>query len=125
MGGFKIGYVLAREVLRWKYCVKDVEKLQAQGHGEPGADPDFPTLGPQLWAVGSSQVDQGFRGLGYGKMLYEALIEDIGRQAGVRGAFVGADECAAGSTSKDAQRVWKSLARDYPSSGNVVYVGPK
>jgi GNAT superfamily N-acetyltransferase len=70
-------------------------------------------------------VDQGFRGLGYGKMLYKALIEEAGKQAGPRGAFVGADECAAGSTSKDAQRVWKSLARYYPSSGNVVFAGPK
>jgi len=119
------GYVTAHEVLQFEYCTKDVEKLQAQGHGTPGGNPDFPTLGSQLFAVTNSRVNAEFRGLGYGKELYKALIEEVGNQAGDPGAFVGADECAAGSTSKDAQRVWKSLARDYPSSGNVVYVGPK
>ena len=125
MSGFKIGYVTAREVLRWKHCAKDVERLQAQGIGKVGIMPDFPTLGPNLWAVGNSQVDQEFRGLGYGKMLYEKLIEEIGNQSSSRGAFVGADMCTGGSTSKGALGVWRSLARDYPSSGNVVYVGPK
>jgi len=125
MSGYRIGFVTAREVLRWKYCADDVEKLQDQGYGEPGRLPDFPTLGPLLFAVGNAQVDEAFRGFGHGKKLYKALIEEVGKQAGDRGAFVGADECAAGSTSKDAQRVWRSLSRDYPSSGNVVYVGPK
>ena len=70
-------------------------------------------------------MDDAFRGYGYGKNLYKAIIDEIGKHVGNRGAFVGANECAAGHTSEAAQRVWESLARDYPSSGNVVYVGPK
>tara|TARA_Y100000296_G_C5097082_1_gene217954 strand:- start:12 stop:509 length:498 start_codon:yes stop_codon:yes gene_type:complete len=123
MSGQKMGSIIAREVLRWKYCADDVEKLKAQGYDYE--DPRWPSLGPQLFAVGNSEIDQAFRGQGWGKKMYKVLIDAIGKKAGDRGAFVGADECAAGSTSKDAQRVWKSLARDYPSSGNVVYVGPK
>ena len=123
MSGMRIGSATAREVLSYEHCTEDVEKLKDQGYDYN--NPKFPTLGPTLYAIGESHVDEAFRGFGYGKKLYKAIIDEIGKHVGNRGAFVGADECAAGSTSEAAQRVWKSVGRDYPSSGNVVYVGPK
>ena len=123
MSGMRIGSATAREVLEYEHCTEDVEKLKAQGYDYD--NPKFPTLGPSLYTIGESHVDEAFRGFGYGKKLYKAIIEEIGKHVGNRGAFVGADECAVGHTSEAAQRVWKSLGRDYPSSGNVVYVGLK
>ena len=39
------------------------------------------------------------------------------------GVFVGAHHCTIGSgTSEDAKRVWKSLAREYNASGDVIFV---
>jgi len=123
MGGQKMGSIIAREVSRWKYCADDVEKLKAQGYDYE--DPRWPLLGPKLFAVGNSAIDQAFRGQGWGKKMYKVLIDAIRQEAGRRGAFIGADVCTGGSTSKGALGVWRSLASDYPSSGNVVYVGPK
>ena len=40
------------------------------------------------------------------------------------GVFIGAHHCTLGSgTSDAAKRVWKSLARDYTSSGDVIFIG--
>ena len=40
------------------------------------------------------------------------------------GVFIGAHHCTLGSgTSDAAKRVWKSLTRDYTSSGDVIFIG--
>ena len=40
------------------------------------------------------------------------------------GVFVGAHYCTIGSGTSDyAKRVWKSITRDYTSSGDVIFIG--
>ena len=65
------------------------------------------------------------RGKGYGKQIYKAFIDkavEYSRSYG--GVFIGAHHCTIGSgTSDDAKRVWSSLAREYNSSGDVIFIG--
>jgi len=65
------------------------------------------------------------RGKGHGKEIYKAFIDkasEYARRDG--GLFVGAYYCTIGSgTSPDARRLWKSLVRDYTSSGDVIFIG--
>jgi hypothetical protein len=65
------------------------------------------------------------RGKGHGKEIYKAFIDkasEYSKRDG--GVFIGAHHCTIGSgTSPSAQRVWKSLSRDYNSSGNVIFIG--
>ena len=65
------------------------------------------------------------RGKGYGKQIYKAFIDkavEYSRSSG--GVFIGAHYCTIGSgTSEDAKRVWASLAREYNSSGDVIFIG--
>ena len=65
------------------------------------------------------------RGKGYGKELYKAFIAQAAEYAKpYGGVFVGAHYCTIGSgTSDDAKRVWKSITRDYTSSGDVIFIG--
>ena len=65
------------------------------------------------------------RGKGHGKEIYKAFIDkavEYSRSYG--GVFIGAHHCTIGSgTSDDAKRVWNSLAREYNSSGDVIFIG--
>ena len=65
------------------------------------------------------------RGKGYGKQIYKAFIDkavEYSRSSG--GVFIGAHHCTIGSgTSPEAKRVWASLAREYNSSGDVIFIG--
>ena len=65
------------------------------------------------------------RGKGYGKQIYKAFIDkavEYSRSYG--GVFIGAHHCTIGSgTSEAAKRVWASLAREYNSSGDVIFIG--
>ena len=65
------------------------------------------------------------RGKGNGKKIYNAFIaQAVYHSRNYGGVFIGAHRCVMGSgTSEDAQRVWKSLVRDYSSSGMVIFVG--
>ena len=72
------------------------------------------------------------RGKGHGKEIYKAFIDQaVEYSKHYGGVFVGAHACTigggvgpfSGGTSKDAQRVWKSLRRDYNSSGMVIFIG--
>ena len=65
------------------------------------------------------------RGKGYGKEIYKAFIAQAAEYAKpYGGVFVGAHYCTIGSgTSDDAKRVWKSITRDYTSSGDVIFIG--
>ena len=65
------------------------------------------------------------RGKGHGKEIYKAFIEqaaEYSKSAG--GVFIGAHRCVMGSGSSEAaQRVWKSLGREYNASGLVIFIG--
>tara|TARA_R110002110_G_C13088694_1_gene684609 strand:- start:85 stop:624 length:540 start_codon:yes stop_codon:yes gene_type:complete len=65
------------------------------------------------------------RGKGHGKEIYKAFIDQaIEYSKSYGGVFVGAYHCTIGSgTSPDAKRVWKSLTREYNSSGDVIFIG--
>lgn len=81
---------------------------------------------PKFYDVNNAWIsDEKNRGKGHGKEIYKAFIEqavEYSRSAG--GVFVGAHHCTIGSgTSPEAKRVWASLARDYTSSGDVIFIG--
>ena len=56
---------------------------------------------------------------------YKAFIDQAVKYSkSYGGVFVGAHYCTIGSgTSEAAKRVWKSLAREYNSSGDVIFIG--
>jgi hypothetical protein len=81
---------------------------------------------PKFYDVNNAWIsDEKNRGKGHGKEIYKAFIEqavEYSRSSG--GVFVGAHHCTIGSgTSPEAKRVWASLARDYTSSGDVIFIG--
>ena len=72
---------------------------------------------PPVWIIrGAELFDPDLRGKGFGKLLYKALFSYIASKKGV----VGPNRCSGGSTSPDAQRVWKSLRSMYPKHGPLI-----
>ena len=81
---------------------------------------------PRFYDVNNAWINNPEnRGKGYGKEIYRAFIDkavEYSRSSG--GVFIGAHYCTIGSgTSEDAKRVWASLAREYNSSGDVIFIG--
>jgi hypothetical protein len=72
------------------------------------------------WYVSWSEVQVEWRGVGLGRLLYDAAIDAMFKaRGGWRGepgpfVFMPGDCSTIGSTSKEARRVWPSLARDWP-----------
>jgi hypothetical protein len=72
------------------------------------------------WYVSWSEVQVEWRGEGLGRLLYDAAIDAMFKaRGGWRGepgpfVFMPGDCSTIGSTSKEARRVWPSLARDWP-----------
>ena len=122
----------------WEYSMRGAEsrqeEVETRGRGLACAN-DLRALGaegkyPNLLAVHHAFLDDASRkGQGIGRAMYEALFREAfavreRRIGGAKGPlFVMPHACTtAGSTSDDAMRVWKSLAKRYPSSGVVVRV---
>ena len=122
----------------WEYSMRGAEsrqeEVETRGRGLACAN-DLRALGaegkyPNLLAVHHAFLDDASRkGQGIGRARYEALFREAfavreRRIGGAKGPlFVMPHACTtAGSTSDDAMRVWKSLAKRYPSSGVVVRV---
>ena len=81
---------------------------------------------PPFYDVTNAWIhDEKNRGKGHGKEIYKAFIDKAAEYAKRNGGlFVGAYYCTIGSgTSPDARRLWKSLTRDYTSSGDVIFIG--
>jgi hypothetical protein len=81
---------------------------------------------PKFYDVNNAWINNPEnRGKGHGKEIYRAFIDkavEYSRSSG--GVFVGAHHCTIGSgTSPAAKRVWASLAREYNSSGDVIFIG--
>ena len=81
---------------------------------------------PRFYDVNNAWINNPEnRGKGYGKEIYKAFIDkavEYSRSYG--GVFIGAHHCTIGSgTSPEAKRVWASLAREYNSSGDVIFIG--
>jgi hypothetical protein len=64
------------------------------------------------------------RGKGLGRKLYDGLIADL-RTQHPEGFYLVPNRCGSGDTSPDADRVWASLRRTYPSRGLVLFVPPE
>jgi len=145
-----IGYAQGGENLRFKECQDDVdaimqmpEYIEAKERFEANnttremiEDPDSPhgfrmdevpaKFRPRFFDVENAWItNPENRGKGHGKEIYKAFISQAAEYSKTYGGvFVGAHRCVMGSgTSEDAQRVWKSLGRDYTSSGEVIFIG--
>ena len=131
-----IGYAQGMQHLRFKECQSDVdalmetpefikakEKYEANntwGDGSPK------TFRPRFYDIENAWItNPEQRGKGYGKEIYKAFIAQAAEYAkSYGGVFVGAHHCTIGSgTSPEARRVWKSITRDYTSSGDVIFIG--
>ena len=133
-----IGYAQGFQQLRFKECQSDVEAL-TQTPEYLKAEEKFKSDPKNIWGDGERKkfsprfydVDNAWisnpenRGRGHGKEIYKAFIDKaVGYSRSYGGVFVGAHHCTIGSgTSPDAKRVWKSLAREYTSSGDVIFIG--
>ena len=133
-----VGYAQGGENLRFKECQDDVdaimqmpEYLEAEERYKSDPKNTWPDGSPQRFKPRFYDVENAWitnpenRGKGHGKEIYKAFIDkaiEYSRSYG--GVFIGAHRCTIGSgTSEDAQRVWKSLGRDYTSSGMVIFIG--
>ena len=124
----------------WAYSMRAIEEHEAdekqRGRGKRlVCASDLRALGaegryPNVLAVGHAFIDdEAYKGKGIGRAMYEAMMVEgfavretrIGGQPGPM--FFIPDECkGAGNTSAEAQRVWASLVRDYPSQGTSIRV---
>ena len=143
-----IGYAQGGENLRFKECQADVdaimqmpEYIEAKERFEANntskdmvqdADGNYSMkevpakFRPRFFDVENAWItNPENRGKGHGKEIYKAFINQAAEYSKSNGGvFVGAHKCVIGSgTSEDAQRVWKSLGRDYTSSGMVIFIG--
>ena len=149
LGG--IGYAQGNKQLRFKECQADVDKikqmpeyLEAEERWMKNAKPrtkimrdengewgmqetgESEPFTPHFYEVENAWIhDEENRGKGHGKEIYKAFIDKASEYAKTNGGvFVGAYHCTLGSgTSDDAKRLWKSLVRDYTSSGDVIFIG--
>ena len=143
-----IGYAQGMQHLRFKECQSDVdalmetpefikakEKYEANNTTKDMAQDEdgnyfmkeVPAkFRPRFYDIENAWItNPEQRGKGYGKELYKAFIAQAAEYAKpYGGVFVGAHYCTIGSgTSPDAKRVWKSITRDYTSSGDVIFIG--
>ena len=146
-----IGYAEGGSHLRFKECQSDVDALMqtpeyiaAEEKYVANAKPRIDIVkneetgkyeevevGPAIFRPRFYDVNNAWinnpenRGKGYGKEIYKAFIDkavEYSRSYG--GVFIGAHHCTIGSgTSPEAKRVWASLAREYSSSGDVIFIG--
>ena len=133
-----IGYALGGEKLRFKECQSDVDALmktpeyleaEERFNSDPKnvwGDGERKKFRPRFYDVENAWISNPEnRGKGYGKQIYNAFIEkalEYSRSNG--GVFIGAHHCTIGSgTSPEAKRLWKSLTKDYTSSGDVIFIG--
>ena len=145
-----IGYAEGSQHLRFKECQSDVdvimktpEYLAAEKkhqetaksstdivRNEETGEWEEVEVGPAKFRPRFYDVENAWisnpenRGKGHGKEIYRAFIDQaVEYSKSYGGVFVGAHRCVMGSgSSPDAQRVWKSLGREYTSSGMVIFV---
>ena len=145
-----IGYAQGHRNLRFKHCQSDVDELMKtpeylaaeekyvknakprtdivrDENGEWAMKETGPAkFSPPFYDVTNAWINkESNRGKGHGKEIYKAFIDKATEYAKRDGGlFVGAYHCILGSgTSPDARRLWKSLVRDYTSSGDVIFIG--
>ena len=133
-----IGFAQGPQVLRFKECQDDVDAIMQmpeyiEAEERFKADPKNvfgdgspKSFRPRFYEIENAWItDPANRGKGHGKEIYRAFIEQaVEYSKSYGGVFIGPHRCVIGSgTSTDAQRVWKSLGREYTSSGEVIFIG--
>lgn len=136
---FDPGHGRVGEVVgRWEESPRSVEEHEARGawwRGWFSCAADLKALGmqgrsPNLLSIHWSELSPAWRGKGAGVALYVVLLQEaaawVARNPSRRDrgpVFAVPHACiGAGSTSPAALRVWRSLARRFPSRGNSVRV---
>jgi len=125
-------YLAAKEKYETNNTTKDMVEDPDSPHGYSMQERPA-KFRPRFYEVNNAWIsDPEDRGKGHGKEIYKAFIEQAAEYSkSYGGVFVGAHACTigggshgfSGGTSPDAQRVWKSLGRDYNSSGMVIFIG--
>lgn len=106
---------------------------ESQWHKDKRANPTK-NFGPDHWGeegdwdsvpvlyISDSHLGENYRGKGLGVALYEKVINAWAERHGKPFLFT-KDACyTMGVTSSDADRVWDSLAKRYPSHGHILYI---
>lgn len=76
----------------------------------------------RLLEVNSVSLEKDYHGMGIGKQIYNHIIAGWKKQTRMPFVIIPEKCSVSGSTSKMALRVWKSLKREYPSSGYCVVI---
>ena len=146
-----VGYAQGMQHLRFKECQSDVDALMKTPEylaaeekyvanekprtdivkNEETGEYEEVEVGPAIFRPRFYDVNNAWiknpenRGKGHGKEIYRAFIDQaVEYSKNYGGVFIGAHYCTIGSgTSDDAKRVWASLAREYNSSGDVIFIG--
>jgi len=143
-----IGYAQGQQHLRFKECQSHVdalmetpefleakEKYEANNTTKDMAQDEegnyfmkeVPAkFRPRFYDIENAWItNPELRGKGHGKEIYKAFIDQAAEYAKpYGGVFIGAHHCTIGSgTSEAARRVWKSITREYNSSGDVIFIG--
>ena len=143
-----VGYAQGGQHLRFKDCQDDVDALKETPEFQKAKEKyeannttedivkdengnwvakEVPRrFNPRFYDVENAWISNPeMRGKGYGKEIYKAFIKQaVEYSKSYGGVFIGAHHCTIGSgTSEAAKRVWKSLAREYNSSGDVIFIG--
>ena len=99
---------------RIRKCPDALAKLIDQGADEEAS----------VWVVRQSNLEEHLQGKGHGRRMYVESFKTLAeRNSGA--VFVASDECGEVTrhgTTQAAKGVWKSLAREFPAHGEVLYV---
>ena len=101
----------------WMFCVDDLLFLRKK---YPQVIRDRKRGIPRILKVDSSYIHSNFREKKIGKELYLHAAREYFKNVGPF-LFI-PDKCDEGSTSFEATMVWKSLSRNFPSSGYVIVI---
>ena len=92
-------------------CQADIEALIEQESD----------LAPIIFVAWRSGISAPYRSKGYGRLLYMEMLRHLRSQEGQPVILVPESCMEDGSTSPSAYRVWRSLKRRLPWSGEAVY----
>ena len=110
------GILVESDDLSSYQCKSDLEVLSSQ-HPATNTNKD----GVRILTVNESDLSENFRGVGLGIQMYTEFLRIYWDKVKKPFIFI-PDACEVGRTSQDARRVWKSLARNKPSSNLCIAI---
>ena len=128
--GRMVGYAEVNSTRRYSNCQENVAELEQSPEYLAAKEQHEATSkwswSPKMYVTNNVWIpNEADRGKGYGKLIYQAAIDQAIQYAkSSGGVFIGSDACdSAGSTSDDAGRVWDSLGQQFgASSGQLIFV---